>query len=222
MGATSNARDGAAQALGSRWVESLLRLDVLEAYEIRSGETTLGIGVARKRFDEEVRLLTYVVRPRNLDEVALLALRRPGRSAEVFTYITSQLYGRSMGGPQVGSVTRAASVPRALLLASASARAVELLVPIFAADYRFEAASFQARCEEPCTALRATPTTPPASGDPTEMRLWISERTGVALRREYWAEGTPLYSVSTPADAVLQIDDRWMASLQRVQTANGD
>ena len=223
MAPVEAARRGAvdsAQERGERWLDTLARRDVLEAYELTAAESSLGLAVARKQFEDEVRVLSYVVRPRHLNEVALLALRRPGRPADIFTYATSQIYGRAPGGPQAGAVIRASSASRALFLAAAAAGAVELLIPALPGDYRFEAAGQASIEAEPCVALVAFPIVP--DDDLTELRLWISERTGIALKREYRSAEGLVQTVRVPPESVRRIDGVWVATIQQVRTAKGD
>lgn len=207
-----------ARQLGERWIEQLQGFDALEAYELRLESYTLGFAVARQHRPGEVRVLTYVVRPRNLDEVAVLARRRSGATLEVLSYVTSQLYGSGLGARQAGSVIRVPSLSQGLRLGAAAGIAVELVAPLEVSDYRFERLPDAVVAGEPCTQLRAVPRTAGAH----ELRLAISQRTGVALERvEFAPDGGETHRVEVSPQDVRQIGDRWVPSLQAVRTPDG-
>jgi len=208
-----------ASELGARWVRQLERAGVLEAYELRSGDDdSLGFAVARKAFPGEVRLLIDVARPRHLDEVALLALRRAGRPAEIFSYATSQLYGRGPGGPAPGTVVRVPSIAQGLRRVSAAAHAVELLLPVLPGDYAFEWLGDDAVAGTPCQRIRAVP----ARAAVREMELCISVESAVALRRRLVAEDGTRLVVETSVDQIREVGDRFVALRQYVRTSAGE
>lgn len=212
MGETPEARQ-----LGERWIQQLQGFDGLEAYELRIAERTLGFAVARQHRSDEIRVLTYVVRPRHLDEVALLARRRKGAPLEVLSYVTPQLYGSGLGTRQAGTVTRVTSLAQGLRLGAAAGAAIELVSPLDASDYRFEMLSDHVVAGEPCTVLRAVP-----RGAAPRIELALSKRTGVALERILLdADGRELQRIEVAPADVQEVGEHWLPSLQRVRDADG-
>ncbi len=210
-----------ARRIGERWIQQLQGFDGLEAYELRIDDRSLGFGVARQHRPGEVRVLTYVVRPRHLDEVAVLARRRSGAPLEVLSYVTPQLYGSGLGARQAGTVTRAPSLAQGLRLGAAAGAAVELLAPLEAGDYRFERLADGVVAGELCTRLRALPRGAARASSP-RLELALSQRTGVALERiALDAEGRELHRIEVAPGDVQELDDRWLPSLQRVRDADG-
>jgi hypothetical protein len=212
VGETPEARE-----LGERWIQQLQGFDGLEAYELQIEERSLGFAVARQHRPDVVRVLTYVVRPRHLDEVALLARRRRGTPLEVLSYVTPQLYGSGFGARQAGSVTRVPSLAQGLRLGAAAGVAVELVAPLEASDYRFERLADELVAGEPCMRLRAVP-----HGGLPRLEIALSQRTGVALQRiAFDAEGRELHRIEVAPGDVQELVDRWLPSVQRVRGADG-
>ncbi len=210
-----------ARRLGERWIEQLQGFDGLEAYELRIEERSLGFGVARQHRPGEVRVLAYVVRPRHLDEVALLARRRSGSPLEVLSYVTPQLYGSGLGTRQAGSVTRVPSLAQGLRLGAAAGAAVELIAPLEASDYRFERLADAVVAGELCTRLRALPRRAADASSP-RLELALSQRTGVALERVALdAQGRELHRIEVAPGDVQELGNRWLPSRQRVHGADG-
>ena len=206
-----------ARRLGERWIEQIQGFDGLEAYELRIAERSLGFAVARQHRADEVRVLTYVVRPRHLDEVALLARRRSGLPLEVLSYVTPQLFGSGLGTRQAGTVTRVPSLSQGLRLGAAAGVAFELIAPLAASDYRFERLPDEVVAGEACTRLRAR-----QRGSPTRLEIALSQRTGVALERvAFDAAGRELHRIEVAPGDVRELIDRWLPMLQRVRSADG-
>jgi hypothetical protein len=207
-----------ARELAERWIQQLQGFDGLEAYELRIDERAIGFAVARQHRPGEIRVLAYVVRPRNLDEVALLVRRRPGAPLEVLSYVTPQLYGSGLGARQAGTVMRVPSLSQGMRLGAAAAIAMELVSPLDASDYRFERLPDADVAGEPCQRLRAVP----RDAELHELRIAVSKRTGVALERiALAADGSEAYRIEVGPQDVRQVSERWLPEIQVVQSADG-
>jgi hypothetical protein len=174
------------------------QVDTLEAYGLEDG--SVGFGLARKWQGTELRLLLYVVQPDHLDEVAYLMLRRPGATAEVFTYATPQLYevGRA-GGVRTRTVIRVAQLGARWGLGAAADLAARLVEPVLPGDLVYRDAGRETIEGEPCRRVDAEPLR--SLHGVTRVELAISERSGVALRTTYYAGDRLLGSATvSPAD----------------------
>jgi hypothetical protein len=74
--------DTDATEIAERWFHQSQGFNALEAYEIGGLNQKISFALARKWDGRRVKVLSYVTAPKELDELAYLILREPGRPAE--------------------------------------------------------------------------------------------------------------------------------------------
>ncbi len=212
--------DADALAIAERWFLVSHGFNALEAYEIQGLSPTVRFALARKWSKDRVKVLAYVTEPKELDEVAFLILREPGRPAEVFSYASPRQYrgGRTAIAPR--TVFR---VPRigggGLGTGNATSISSEVVSPILPDDFTFTRLPDAEVSGESCYVLEARPVR--RSRALTHLMLSISKRTDVALRTVYYREEQELRTVTVAPEDVRQHESRWVPYRHRVVTADG-
>ncbi len=181
----------------------------------------IGFALARKWDGRRVKILSYVTEPKELDEVAYLILREPGRPAEVFSYATPKIYdrGRLGAGPTPRTVFRVPRFGGGLDRGTPTSIASEVVGPILPGDFthiRLPDAEVEG---QPCFVIESRPAR--RSRAMSHLHLFISHDTGVALRTVYYRGEDRLRTVHVlPAD-VRQYGTHWLPARRRVETADG-
>jgi hypothetical protein len=213
--------DTDATEIAERWFHQSQGFNALEAYEIGGLNQKISFALARKWDGRRVKVLSYVTAPKELDELAYLILREPGRPADVFSYATPKIYdrGRIGAGPTPRTVFRVPRFGSGLGTGTASSIASEVVGPILPGDFthaRLPDAEIEGQS---CFVIESRPVR--STRALSHLHLFISHDTGVALRTVYYRDDVRLRTVNVlPAD-VRQYDTRWLPMRRRVQTADG-
>jgi hypothetical protein len=212
-----------AQTLGDRWAREQAGFDALESYRLDLEGLGIAVvfGVARRWRDRDhVDLLVFIREPVQMDEVAYLWKRSPAEGDGIFTYYTPQLVNFA------GSVAelRARQVARFPLprLSSGTVESMSLasFLPYLPGELRFRLLGEGGVDGEPVLRLEAVPSDGRDLGF-TRLELWLSGRTGVALRSIYYDGEIEMRRVETRAADVRQQDGRWVAARLAIRTADG-
>ena len=200
-------------ALG--WYEQSQGFDALEAYEILGLDQPIRFAMARRWDEDRVKILSYVIEPARLVEVAFLTLREPGRRAEVWIYATPQVYAP----PVARNVIRA---PGAGLAAGGGATSIaaEVAQPVLPGDFDYVGRPDEDVAGEPCAVVVGTPAR--RMRGLSRVELFLSRRTGVALRTSYYRGETEVRRVDIDPAAVQQVEGRWLPDRWLVTTADGE
>jgi hypothetical protein len=193
----------------------------IEAYELEGFDQRIAFALARRWDGEGVKVLTWVVKPKVLDEVAFLILRAPGRGADVFSYATPKLYDRPVlgGGPVPRTVFRVPAVGAGLGLGSATAVAAEVTSPILPKEFLHARLGEQEVEGELCTVIESRPGV--RMRGLTRVELSISQRTAAALRTVYYRGEVEVRRVRVSPQDVRRYGSRWLPARRRVRTADG-
>jgi hypothetical protein len=210
-----------AERIVERWFEQAHGFDALEAYELEGFDQRIAFALARRWDGEGVKVLTWVVKPKVLDEVAFLILRAPGRGADVFSYATPKLYDRPVlgGGPVPRTVFRVPAVGAGLGLGSATAVAAEVTSPILPKEFLHARLGEQEVEGELCTVIESRPGV--RMRGLTRVELSISQRTAAALRTVYYRGEVEVRRVRVSPQDVRRYGSRWLPARRRVWTADG-
>lgn len=214
----------AVQAI-DRWFAQTFGFDALEAYELVGFPTRVGFGLARKWEGAEVKLLTYVVEPRALDELGHLIFVRPGRAPEILRYNTPQLYGlrrgeRSLFIPRIGQVVRVPGFSPGVGGPDPYAIAGLVSLPPLSADFVHRTLGVEEIDGEACVLVESRPRKP--SRWLTSVRRALSERTGAALRTNFHRGEHEVFRVDVRTDQVELYGERWLPTRRRISSDGVD
>ncbi len=195
------------ERIAQRWLEQSQGFDALAAYEILGFEQPIRFALARKWSGDGVKVLSYVVEPKALADAAFLTRRRPGQRSETLF--------RNPVTRQVGP-TSTALPPGS---GDATAVASEVAQPVLSSDFVYRRLPDAYVGEDVCFVVEGRPTRRVRGF--THIALWISQNTGVALRKIYYRGDAEMRRVSVEPEHVREFDGRWLATRYRVRTASG-
>ena len=190
------------ERIAQRWLEQSQGFDALAAYEILGFEQPIRFALARKWSGDGVKVLSYVVEPKDVADAAFLTVRGPGRRSKT---LFRNPCTRQVGRPPPPN--------------EATAVAAEVAQPVLPSDFVYRRLPDAYVGEDVCFVVEGRPT-PPVRGF-THLALWISQNTGVALRKIYYRGDAEMRRVSVEPEHVREFDGRWLATRQRVRTASG-
>jgi hypothetical protein len=203
-----------AEAIAWRWFEQSHGFDGLEAYELLGFPVEFAFSVAR-RWDADrsrVQLFIRVDRPERFAKVAFLWTRHASGAESAHWN----------PGPFGGSPGRTQRIPSAPALGQAAPQGVPLdtLRPLFPGELVHQRLPETVMHGEPCDVLESRPAPGRALGF-ERVQLFISRRTGVALRTVYYqGEAELRRNLVDPAD-VRRIGERFLPMRRRIETASG-
>ena len=195
------------ERIAERWLEQSQGFDAFAAYELLGFERPIRFAMVRKWSGDTVAVLSYVVAPRSIADTAFLTRRRPGQRAETL-----------FRNPVTGQVS---SIFTQLAPGSRDAASVgwEVAQPVLRSDYVYRRLPNAHVGEDLCFVLEARPTRRVRGF--THLRLWISQNTGVALRKVYYRGDEEVRRVSAEPEHVREFDGHWVATRHVVRTAGG-
>ncbi len=209
--------------LGAAWSRQLAGFDALEAYQLDLDGLGIPVvfGVARRWVTEsQVDLLVFVKEPVQMDEVAYLWNRSLREGDGVFTYYTPQLvnFAGSVAEMRARRVARF-PLPR---LSSGTVESMSLgsFLPYLPGELHFRMLGLGEAFDEPVFHLEARPRDGRDLGF-SRLELWLSQRTGVALREVYYDGLIEMRRIEAQPADVRENHGRWQAEKRTIRTADG-
>ncbi len=203
-----------AEAIVARWFEQSHGFDGLEAYELHGFPVEFAFSVAR-RWDPDhsrVQMLIRVDRPERLAKVAFLWIR----------YASGAESAHWNPGPFAGANVGPRRIVSAPALSQPAPQGVPLdtLRPLFPEELIHERLPDTEVSGDPCYAIESRPRPGRQLGFERAL-LFISKRSGVALRTAYFQGFAELRrNLVDPAD-VRSVGDRFLAMRRRIETQSG-
>ena len=176
--------------------------DALGAYELRGVDgAPIRFGLARKWSGDAVNVLSWVVEPEAARDLAFLLLRRPGRRPEVISS-----FGRFPSGAPPAS-------------GNAFSIGAEVAGVTLAGDFSLRLRTEERLEGEPCHVVEGRPLR--RMRGVTHVVWWISQETGLALRKSYYWHDREQRTVTLVPEAVRTVGGRRIPHLWRVATLRG-
>ena len=195
-------RDSLAQSQG---------FDALEAWELNGLQQSYRFAFARKWRGDRVKILGYVLAPEDLKAAAYLGHFRPGEPPEVWLRVPD------LDGPYYGQIRRGrgSRAPPAVVIAA------EVALPTLPDDYAYRRLPDDAIEGEPCSVVEGRPLRAPRAGGVDRKVYWISQLSGVALRKVHFRRDRELSRVSVSPRDVHEMDGRAVATRRLVRIEDG-
>ena len=208
-----------ATRIAERWFESSQGFDSLAAWEVRSQQQVLQFAVARKWGGPDVKILAYGLSPVSIEDGAMLVHLQPGQLGDVWTRLPASFFRRA--GSNVGKNYTRITHTRGVSLGPGGGTlsvAGEVVVPSLATDHAFRRVPDETVDGEPCSVIESRPLLEKRRGH-DRIVYWISQKSGAALRKDYYRGTHQLRRVEVrPAD-VTQTEGRLEISQLLVKDA---
>ena len=185
--------------------------DALEAWELNGLEQGYRFAFARKWHGDRVTILGYSLAPAELEDAAYLGHFRPGEPPEVWIRVPD------LDGPYYGQIRRGrgSRAPPAVIIAA------EVALPTLLDDYAYRRLEDDAIEGEPCSVVEARLLREHRPGGVDRLVYWISQLSGVALRKIYFRGDRELRSASVSPIDVQEMYGRAVAARRLVRLEDG-
>lgn len=201
--------------IAETWFHNMYGFDALMAYESKNGERHTHFQVARRWRDGRAEMIFDVLEPEQFNKFAALLLHNPESSDDLFLYIPSIPNGFILGR-NVRRVSATAAEGQVFL------QRVSLgdMRPITYGELDYTLVEGEEVSGEPCWIIEGRPSHVGLPFD--KIVLAISQKSGVALRSEFYQDGRLIRRVSIDPKDIGDFGDRKIPTRQTIEAPHVD
>jgi hypothetical protein len=205
-----------AAAIAALWLERSQGFDALEAWELRGLEQDFRFAVARKWEGARVKILAYAVAPELIKNAAYVAHLRPREPSEVWIRGPESMTQKNQ--PRITRARGTAAPPGS----GAVSIAAEVVLPTLHGDFAYRRAPDASIRDEPCSVIESRPLDRQQRRGYDRLVYWISQRSGIALRKVYYRGTRELRRVDVLEADVSNVEGHLQVGRLVVRTGGGE